>query len=78
MMTTEPASYKRDANRRMRERLSIAGVDVPIAFFCECDDPVCYRTVWLTWSEYEWAGRLSPRVLASVHLPGSVPLESAA
>ena len=73
-----PASYKRDANRRMPERLRIAGVDEPIAFFCECDDPACYRAVWLTWSEYKWTGGRSSAVLAPTHLPHSGQVATAA
>jgi hypothetical protein len=53
-MTTDPVSCKQALNRRLPEILHIAGVDEPIAFFCECDSAACYRAVWISSSEYEW------------------------
>lgn len=51
----------RQVNDLMRAGLRNRGPAEPIAFFCECDDPACYRAVWLTLGEYD-ALRADPRV----------------
>jgi hypothetical protein len=38
----------------MRERLAFDNPD-PIAFYCECDNPRCFKAVWLTATEYDHA-----------------------
>jgi hypothetical protein len=48
----------RSLNERLRDDLSDSGSTEPIAFFCECADPGCYRPVWLTLDEYRQARSL--------------------
>ena len=56
-----PTSLNRspDVMRRVNElicqSLANGGREDPVAFFCECEDPGCYRPVWLTPAEYEEA-----------------------
>lgn len=74
---TEAAQHKRAANAQLGELLQIADLDRPIAFFCECDDPTCYRPVWLTSAEYEWKRAESP-ALAPSHRSAGAELQTAA
>ena len=71
-MITSPVPRTPDVMRRVNELvwggLSGSGRDHPIAFFCECPDPGCYRSVWLTLAAFE-QGRSDPEwvALASEH-----------
>lgn len=42
----------RGVNDLIRESLENGGHTTPVAFFCECDDQDCYRSVWLTPTDY--------------------------
>lgn len=46
-----PAARHPETMRRVNEHITDSlvhgGRDEPVAFFCECDDPDCYRAVWL-------------------------------
>lgn len=55
-----PAEQMRRINDLVWESLDNGGRPEPIAFFCECGDDGCYRSVWLTAAEYE-ARRADPR-----------------
>lgn len=64
MVLTENRSVtKREINDLMRQRYWADQGPAPIAFFCECDNPGCYRPVWLTAIAYD-AARLDPTWLA--------------
>lgn len=58
-MTTPPVQrtpdVMRSVNELMWEGLASSGRAEPVAFFCECSDPRCYRPVWLTLAAYEQA-----------------------
>lgn len=54
-----PDELMRRANDMIWESLGLGGRREPVAFFCECSDPACYRAVWLTPDEYE-AARQEP------------------
>jgi hypothetical protein len=58
-------SLKRRANELMR---NVLANDAELPLFCECDDPLCLRTVWLTRAEYDQA-RSDPdwRPLSGLH-----------
>ena len=62
-----PASRHPDTMRRVNELISNSlvngGRDEPVAFFCECDDPDCYRPVWLAPAVYQSA-RSDPQWVA--------------
>lgn len=74
---TEPASNKRAVNTALAELLEITDAGEPIAFFCECDDPDCYRPVWLSRTEYE-RRRVDAPALAPSHARVAAALRSAA
>ena len=58
----------RIVNELVREAPNDEGRAEPVAFFCECSDPGCYRPVWLTIVEYELVRDHPDRVaLASEH-----------
>lgn len=50
-------------NDRVRE-LSFSQSDEPIAFFCECGEEGCYRSVWLTPDEFDRSRALEEPVVA--------------
>lgn len=58
-MIAPPVPRTSDVMRRVNEliceSLVNGGRAEPVAFFCECADPGCYRAVWLTPAEYEEA-----------------------
>jgi hypothetical protein len=51
-MSAEPVSVKRRINDELRRAEELG--NVPIAFFCECDDD-CYMPVFLSGREYDQA-----------------------
>jgi hypothetical protein len=58
----------RRINEMVADSLVGVGGDRQVAFFCECSDAACYRSVWLALESYEQA-RLHPfwAVLANGH-----------
>lgn len=63
VMAVEISDRLARANDRMRES-SYPLSDEPVPFFCECDDPHCYRPVWLTADEFDRGRALAEPVLA--------------
>jgi hypothetical protein len=71
-MPTPPGPRTPDMLRRVNELISESLVNggraEPVAFFCECVDPSCYRTVWLTPAAFEEEERDPEwRAVASEH-----------
>jgi hypothetical protein len=64
---SETTVLMRKVNRRLRDLN--AGAEGPIAFFCECGDPECYRPVWLTALEFDEAGSAGADLLADHRRP---------
>ena len=66
MITSLPRTpaVMRTLNELVWEDLSSDGLAEPVAFFCECSDPHCFRPVWLTPTEYEQA-RSAPEWVAT-------------
>jgi hypothetical protein len=64
-----PAEHKRRVNVLMHESLREHMHDAPIAFFCECDSPDCFKSVSLSVTEYQQRRRRDGRcsVRASSH-----------
>lgn len=68
-----PVNKMRRVNAFISESLVVGGREEPVAFFCECGDPDCYRAVWLSPARYAEEAR-DPRwsVAAPEHAPVGV------
>jgi hypothetical protein len=53
MPTRAGSTIKQEINRLMRGSLGSRSESERIGYFCECDDPHCYKAVWLTAAEYD-------------------------
>jgi len=58
---------KQAANRHMLDTLRPDDVRGQIGFFCECDEPTCYRVAWLSQDEYTALRAQAARPLAAAH-----------
>jgi hypothetical protein len=55
----------RHANERINRAAGAYGVDMPVAFICECADTACTEIVWLELAQYEEI-RADPRHFLNV------------
>jgi hypothetical protein len=80
-MLLRESRLMRTVNTAIRRRTELGARSDPIAFFCECRDPDCHATIWMSAAAFDeampersiWLLREGHEPSASWHPRGSLP-----